>query len=73
MDQTIPPLYADRDELLAVTVEEAARRLSISRAKCYDLVSSGRLPSISVDRCRRVRLLDLRAWLAAQPTENDAA
>ena len=39
---------------LLVTVADAARTLSLSRAKTYELVLQGRLESILIDRCRRI-------------------
>ncbi|MCI0387085.1 excisionase family DNA-binding protein [Streptomyces sp. CNQ085] len=40
--------------LVLLTVEEAARRLSIGRTYCYSLISSGELESVPVGRLRRV-------------------
>ncbi|GAB2915531.1 excisionase family DNA-binding protein [Streptomyces mayteni] len=40
--------------LLLLTVEEAARRLSIGRTTCFALIGSGELESVPVGRLRRV-------------------
>lgn len=45
-----------RDELELLTVAEVARRLKLSRAKIYELIFSGRLKSVKLDRCRRVAI-----------------
>ncbi len=44
-------------------VEEAARRLGLSRSKTYSLVLTGELPSVSIGRSRRVRTADLERWI----------
>lgn len=41
------------DELL-ITPEEAARRLSIGRTKCYELMDAGIVPNVKIGRLRRV-------------------
>jgi excisionase family DNA binding protein len=51
-------------ETLLVKVPEAAARLGISRAKLYELMASGALPSVRVDGCRRIRVDDLRDFVA---------
>jgi excisionase family DNA binding protein len=43
-------------EKLLLTVEEAAEALSIGRSKLYELVASGSLRSVRIDKCRRVPL-----------------
>lgn len=45
-----------RDDLELLTVAEVARRLKLSRAKTYELIFSGRLKSVKLDRCRRVAI-----------------
>jgi excisionase family DNA binding protein len=40
---------------LLLKVPEAAVRLGVSRAKLYELIASGALPAVKIDRCRRVR------------------
>jgi excisionase family DNA binding protein len=45
--------------VLLLKVPEAANQLGLSRAKVYELISSGALPSVRVDGCRRIRRDDL--------------
>ncbi|MFD7877604.1 excisionase family DNA-binding protein [Streptomyces sp. NPDC059766] len=40
--------------LVLLTVEEAARRLSVGRTTCFALIRSGELESITVGHLRRV-------------------
>ncbi len=42
-----------------ITVEEAARRLSISRSNVYRYMERGQLRSVLIGRCRRIALEDL--------------
>jgi excisionase family DNA binding protein len=51
------------DEVL-VTVAEAARRLSISRATVYVKLASGELSSVAIGRARRVPVAALEAFVA---------
>ncbi len=41
-------------EKLLLTTSEAARALSISRSKLYELIGQGRLPTVRIDTSRRV-------------------
>ena len=41
------------DDSLLVTVEEAARRLSLSRSSVYELLSAGNLLSVKIGASRR--------------------
>ena len=43
-----------QNDLLMLTVEEAARRLGLGRTLVYQLISSGELESVTVGRLRRV-------------------
>ncbi|MEU6848442.1 helix-turn-helix domain-containing protein [Actinacidiphila alni] len=52
--------------LVAVTVEEAARRLSVGRTTMYALLASGEIPSVTVGRLRRVPAEALHAYVAAR-------
>ncbi|MGC0317531.1 helix-turn-helix domain-containing protein [Kitasatospora acidiphila] len=46
---------ADYDlTLVALTVEEAARRLSIGRTTMYALIRDGEIPTVPIGRLRRV-------------------
>ncbi len=52
--------------LVALTVEEAARRLGVGRTTMYALVSSGEIPSVTVGRLRRVPAEALKEFVAAR-------
>ena len=51
---------------LLLRPEEVAAALGISRARVYELLASGSLPSVRIGRSRRIPLDALRAWVAAQ-------
>jgi excisionase family DNA binding protein len=51
-------------DALLLKVSEAAAQLGLSRAKVYELMSSGVLPSVRVDGCRRIRRDDLVKFVA---------
>lgn len=44
---------------ILITIEQAARRLSVARSTLYVLLQSGDLPSVRVGRCRRIAVSDL--------------
>ncbi len=44
-------------------VDEAAAWLGLGRTKTYELVARGKLPSVSIGRCRRVPLSALRSFV----------
>ncbi|WP_441251478.1 helix-turn-helix domain-containing protein [Kitasatospora sp. McL0602] len=49
------PAVPDQDlTLVALTVEEAARRLSIGRTTMYALIRDGEIPTVPIGRLRRV-------------------
>jgi excisionase family DNA binding protein len=48
---------------LLLTVPEAAKALSISRSKLYELLASGAVRSIRIDGSRRVPLNALNAYI----------
>ncbi|MGW3629114.1 helix-turn-helix domain-containing protein [Streptomyces sp. NPDC005122] len=50
--------------LLAVTVEEAARRLSIGRTTMYALIRDGAVRTVPIGRSRRVPVQALADYLA---------
>ncbi|MFE2721885.1 helix-turn-helix domain-containing protein [Kitasatospora sp. NPDC059327] len=52
--------------LVALTVEEAARRLSIGRTTMYALVASGEVQSVTIGRLRRVPAEALQEYVAAR-------
>lgn len=49
---------------LLYRVAEAAPMLSLSRAKVFQLIRSGALPSVKVDGSRLIKAADLRAFVA---------
>jgi excisionase family DNA binding protein len=54
---------AHRPHLL-YRVADVADALSISRAKVYELIAAGSLPSVRLDGCRRIRHHDLLQFIA---------
>lgn len=60
-------------EGLLLKVPEAAEVLRLSRAKVYELIKSGALPSVRIDGARRVRVSDLRAYVDSLVSEGEAA
>ncbi|MFJ7249069.1 helix-turn-helix domain-containing protein [Kitasatospora sp. NPDC098652] len=52
--------------LVALTVEEAARRLGVGRTTMYALVASGEVPSMTIGRLRRVPAEALKEYVAAR-------
>ena len=55
---------------LLLTIPEAAKRLSLSPAKLYELIARRKGPSvIHIGRAARIALQDLRAWVDQQPRE----
>ncbi len=46
-----------------LTPDEAATWLNLSRAKVYEMLRSGEIPSITVGRARRIPRAGLEAWL----------
>jgi excisionase family DNA binding protein len=48
---------------LLLTVPEAAKALSISRSKLYELLASGAVRSIRIDGSRRIPLNALNAYI----------
>jgi len=54
---------------ILLRVEQAAERLQLSRAKTYELVMGGVIPSITIGRSRRVSLSALQEWVDRQTAE----
>jgi excisionase family DNA binding protein len=50
---------------LLYRVGEVALALGISRAKVYELISSGALRSVRIDGARRIKAADLEAFVAS--------
>ena len=53
------------EDRLLYRVPEVAVFLNISRSKVYELLASGDLPSVKIDRTRLVRGSDLRQYVAS--------
>jgi excisionase family DNA binding protein len=53
----------DVEDRLLYRVTEVAVSLNVSRSKVYELVGSGALPSVRIDRTRLVRGSDLRHYV----------
>ena len=51
------------EDRLLYRVTEVAVFLNVSRSKVYELMSSGDLPSVKIDRTRLIRGSDLRAYV----------
>lgn len=51
---------------IAVSPEEAAARIGVSRTKMFDLVKTGRIRSFKLDRRRLVAVSDLATFVAEQ-------
>ena len=51
------------DDKLLYRVSEVATYLSISRSKVYELLKSGQLQSVRIDRTRLVRKADLEVYV----------
>ncbi|GAA3786576.1 hypothetical protein GCM10022226_00840 [Sphaerisporangium flaviroseum] len=58
---------------LLLTVPEAVEALSISRAKLYQLMDSGAVPYLHIDRSRRIPLVGLETYIADQLAKENAA
>lgn len=62
---------ATYDNELLITPEEAAKRLSIGRTKCYELMDAGVVPSVKIGRCRRVIVAELPNTIEQLRREDD--
>ncbi len=51
------------EEKLLVTVDEAARRLSIGRSHLYEYLLGGSLRSVRIGRSRRIASCDLESFV----------
>jgi excisionase family DNA binding protein len=54
-------------ERLALSVEEAARLVGISRRQIYEEITRGRLRTVKVGKRRLVPHDDLKHWLRTRP------
>jgi excisionase family DNA binding protein len=65
---TVPPEVAERDGILACTVNEACRRTGVGRTRIYQAIGSGELRAL---KCGNRTLIDtdsIRRWIASLPT-----
>lgn len=60
-------------KVLAVTIEQAGRMLSLARGTVYRLVQRQELASFSVGRARRVPVSSIEAFIAARSVGGRAA
>jgi excisionase family DNA binding protein len=51
------------EDKLLYRISEVAEHLSLSRSKVYELVRAGVLPSVRIDRVRRIRGADVIAYV----------
>lgn len=51
------------EDKLLYRITEVAEHLSLSRSKVYELVRTGVLPSVRIDRVRRIRGADVIAYV----------
>ena len=51
-------------DVMMLKVHEAAAQLGVSRAKMYELIASGAIDTVMLGRCRRIRVEDLRRFVA---------
>jgi len=54
---------AMRQEARLLTIDEAAKALSLSKATVYRLAQRGLLKTVTVGRARRIALADLEAFV----------
>jgi excisionase family DNA binding protein len=52
-----------------LTPEEVADLLKVGRTKVYELMDRGELPSLKIDRCRRLTRSDVDAFIARKLEE----
>jgi excisionase family DNA binding protein len=60
-------------ELSLLTVEEAARRLSVGRTTMYALLKDGQINSVRIGRLRRIPAAALTAYTDRLAAEQNAA
>ncbi len=53
----------DASEILLLTPEETAIRLSVSRSSVYELISNGSLESVTIGRSRRIPSVALKEFV----------
>ncbi len=55
------------NDKLLYRIPEVVEILNIGRSKVYELLKSGQLPSVHIDRTRLVRYEDLMAYVDSLP------
>lgn len=60
-------------ERMALTVEEAADQLAISRSQAYQLIHEQRIPHVRVGNSIRVPRRELEAWLEEETVRGRSA
>jgi excisionase family DNA binding protein len=68
-EHQIVDVTVQADERLLLSVDEAARRLSIGRSLLYELLAAGEIRSIHVGRLRRVPIAALTDYINRQASE----
>ncbi len=67
MEKDISIQKSDDEVLpLLLRAKEIAKALSISKAKAYELMASGELPTIRIGRAVRVPAAQLETWIEAR-------
>ncbi len=56
--------YPSDQEPLLLRIDDAAQRLSISRATMYRLIQRGEMPIVRIGSAVRVRAIELDLWVA---------
>ena len=57
------------NDKILLTVEQAAERLSLGRARTWQLVMAGVIPSVKIGRSRRVPATALERWALEQAAD----
>ena len=81
MDENRPKISIAQSEVLAIlealrqqafdellTATDLQRVLKVSRARAYELMASGELPTVQIGRLRRVSARALNEWIDNQMT-----
>ncbi len=58
---------------LMLRPSEAGDAIGVSRSKAYELIASGKIPSVKVGGCVRVPVAALQAWIDRQLAERAEA
>ncbi len=56
-------------DALFVSPEQAFEMLGVGRAKGYQMIKAGELPSIKIGRLRRIPVAQLREWVETRVDE----